>query len=63
MFFYIFGNGAVALVARKYGEKDMEAVNNYDLSSVLLSLILGTIMGVFAFVFRYNSKEHHSVYG
>lgn len=51
VFSMLVSTGAVALVARKYGGNDMNAVKSYGMSSVILSLILGVIIGLVAVIF------------
>ncbi len=51
VFSMLVSTGAVALVARKYGGKDLEAVKSYGMSSVILSLVLGLVVGLLAVIF------------
>jgi len=51
IFSMLVSTGAVALVARKVGEKDLESVKSYGFSSILLSLVLGLIISILSLIF------------
>lgn len=59
IFSMLVSTGAVALVARKVGEKDDHAVKSYGVSSVLLSLTIGLIVSVLSLIF---SKQIIRIY-
>lgn len=51
VFSMLVSTGAMALVARKYGEKDHEAVKSYGISSFILAVVIGLLVSVFSVVF------------
>lgn len=51
VFSMLVSSGTIALVARKYGEKDMAAVKSYGLSALILALVIGLLVSFLARIF------------
>ncbi len=51
VFSMLVSTGAVALVARKIGQKNFDAVKSYGFSSLLLALVIGAIISLLGRVF------------
>lgn len=47
----VVSSGAVALVARSFGEGDMETVKKFNGVSIILSIIIGGVLGILSFYF------------
>lgn len=47
----IISSGAVALVSRSFGEKDMEAVKRFNSVSIILSFIIGGLLSIICYIF------------